>query len=747
MSQAALGSTRIHIARRAVWNRLAIGACYAAAGLVVLPLGLIMWHLVAKGLPGLSVSFFTHMPKPVGEPGGGMANAIVGTLILVGFGALLAVPVGVAAGVYLAEFGRGRFATLVRYTADLLSGVPSIVVGVAAYGLVVLPMGGFSALAGGAEAPGPEQLRELSLRTAPLYEKAGQDFLPYAEDSSNRFILSHLLDFLVWVLDCRSGAGAEHAWIRAKPLFRFSGRCLSYDAFLAEFNSGPGFYTSALKGVPIAGSPSPLIGEAYTPEILAKILPEAGSLALPASPNARLWFRRAGRAPAALPAEFPADPREGMALTLSILQEAGAAAFAADSPVRPFLLEAVGRLLAPWGTGPEGLTVWEREPLLELLRHIPVFPAPKGRGLTLEEAAQKLAVSQPLRFRSPGDRERPGADLILDEQQQALLRLLFPRWEERLSKADLPEAAPPAIPEAPPFPRVPMSFARRYFLHGMTLELGIPLKYIPSRAGLQKGVGPVSELDASSLKIVGWALLNDPEMPASPAPRTVFREGARRFFEEYLAQFTPPSAAAPAPTELRYLLELYSIHREDPVPSGEPGWPELLESLAAAPLIPSLGGRTALRTLLEHSLKNGKIPVARRPLPAAPPQDAWVPLVGEPWLQESLTQAVSPAKIVPYKLPALAPAEPGADGPTLAKRILLDLAGRRGQKAELAAADPLAAPLSGAILAAGLPPDQQAAFLASVAATQVNRSARLLSDLDDGRFQQALARLLAPRTP
>jgi len=89
------------------------------------------------------------MPKPVGEPGGGMANAIVGTLILVGLGTLFAVPVGVGAGVYLAEFGRGRFSSLVRYTADLLSGVPSIVVGVAAYGLVVLPMGGFSALAGG----------------------------------------------------------------------------------------------------------------------------------------------------------------------------------------------------------------------------------------------------------------------------------------------------------------------------------------------------------------------------------------------------------------------------------------------------------------------------------------------------------------------------------------------------------------------------------------------------------------------
>lgn len=78
-----------------------------------------------------------------------MANAIVGTLILVSLGALFALPVGIGAGVYLAEFGRGRFSTLVRYTTDLLGGVPSIVVGVAAYGLVVIPMGGFSALAGG----------------------------------------------------------------------------------------------------------------------------------------------------------------------------------------------------------------------------------------------------------------------------------------------------------------------------------------------------------------------------------------------------------------------------------------------------------------------------------------------------------------------------------------------------------------------------------------------------------------------
>ena len=133
---------------RALVNRVALGACYLAALLVVLPLVLIVWHLLVNGVPALTLGFFVHMPKPVGEAGGGMANAIVGTLIVVGLAALIALPLGIAAGVYLAEFGRGRFAGLVRYTTDLLSGVPSIVVGVVAYGLIVVPMGRFSAIAG-----------------------------------------------------------------------------------------------------------------------------------------------------------------------------------------------------------------------------------------------------------------------------------------------------------------------------------------------------------------------------------------------------------------------------------------------------------------------------------------------------------------------------------------------------------------------------------------------------------------------
>jgi phosphate transport system permease protein len=126
-----------------------VTACHGAAAIVLVPLVLLVWHLVARGAPGLNAAFFTQLPKPVGEPGGGMANAIVGTLMLVGIGTALAVPVGVGAGIFLSEYARLRLATVVRYTADVLAGVPSIVVGVAAYGLVVVPMHRFSALAGG----------------------------------------------------------------------------------------------------------------------------------------------------------------------------------------------------------------------------------------------------------------------------------------------------------------------------------------------------------------------------------------------------------------------------------------------------------------------------------------------------------------------------------------------------------------------------------------------------------------------
>lgn len=123
-----------------------------SAGLSVVVVGTliaIFAYLVLKGAGSLNWSFLTQAPKPVGEVGGGMANAIVGSIIILGIASLFGVPIGVGAGVYLAEYGRGRFGDLVRFTADTLNGVPSIVIGLVAWALVVVPQKSFSAFAGG----------------------------------------------------------------------------------------------------------------------------------------------------------------------------------------------------------------------------------------------------------------------------------------------------------------------------------------------------------------------------------------------------------------------------------------------------------------------------------------------------------------------------------------------------------------------------------------------------------------------
>src|SRR3989454_2893629 len=120
-----------------------------AAGIVVLPLVLIFGFLLWQGASAINVDFFTHLPKPVGEVGGGMANAIIGTLILLGLASLLGLPIGILGGVYLAESRDRRLPWIVRFLADVLNGVPSIVIGIFAYPLVVLPMRRFSAVAGG----------------------------------------------------------------------------------------------------------------------------------------------------------------------------------------------------------------------------------------------------------------------------------------------------------------------------------------------------------------------------------------------------------------------------------------------------------------------------------------------------------------------------------------------------------------------------------------------------------------------
>jgi len=134
---------------RRLSNLCFIGLAGLAALLVLAPLAAIFSYLVYKGVGALNWDFLTHTPRPVGEAGGGMANAIVGSSIVLGIGSILGVPLGIGAGIYMAEFGRGRYTNVVRFTADVLNGIPSIVVGIAVYALVVLPQQHFSALSGG----------------------------------------------------------------------------------------------------------------------------------------------------------------------------------------------------------------------------------------------------------------------------------------------------------------------------------------------------------------------------------------------------------------------------------------------------------------------------------------------------------------------------------------------------------------------------------------------------------------------
>ena len=135
--------------KRKIISRVAETLCAVAVLLALVPLVLILFYVMKEGISSLNLAFFTHMPKPVGETGGGMANAIVGTLILIGLAALFAVPVGCIAGVHLSEYPGTRFSSAVRFAADVLNGVPSIVIGLFAYGLAVLPFKRFNAVAGG----------------------------------------------------------------------------------------------------------------------------------------------------------------------------------------------------------------------------------------------------------------------------------------------------------------------------------------------------------------------------------------------------------------------------------------------------------------------------------------------------------------------------------------------------------------------------------------------------------------------
>jgi phosphate transport system permease protein len=135
--------------RRRITDHVMTGAAVLTVILVLVPLFAIFAYLVYRGVGSINWAFLTQTPKPVGEAGGGMANAIVGSVFILALASIIGVPLGVGAGIYLAEYGRNRLGDVIRFTADVLNGVPSIVIGIVAYSIVVLAQGHFSALAGG----------------------------------------------------------------------------------------------------------------------------------------------------------------------------------------------------------------------------------------------------------------------------------------------------------------------------------------------------------------------------------------------------------------------------------------------------------------------------------------------------------------------------------------------------------------------------------------------------------------------
>ena len=158
---------RVNLRRRVV-NGAVTCAAAGSVILVLIPLVAVFGYLVYRGIGSVNWAFLTQTPKPVGEAGGGMANAIAGSAFILLIASVIGVPFGIGAGIYLAEYGQNRFGDVIRFTADVLNGVPSIVIGIVAYGIVVLAQGHFSALAGGVA---------LSLMMIPTISRTTEEML------------------------------------------------------------------------------------------------------------------------------------------------------------------------------------------------------------------------------------------------------------------------------------------------------------------------------------------------------------------------------------------------------------------------------------------------------------------------------------------------------------------------------------------------------------------------------------------
>lgn len=165
---------RVTLARRRAGDRIVAAALWALTLVAVVPLIAVLGYVAVQGASAIDWAFFTQLPGPAGEAGGGFVNAIVGTLVLLGLASILGLPVGVLGGIWLAEYGENRAAFWVRYLADVLNGVPSIIIGIVVYGLIVLPMGTFSAYAGGAA---------LGIMMIPMIMRTTEELLRLVPDS------------------------------------------------------------------------------------------------------------------------------------------------------------------------------------------------------------------------------------------------------------------------------------------------------------------------------------------------------------------------------------------------------------------------------------------------------------------------------------------------------------------------------------------------------------------------------------
>jgi phosphate transport system permease protein len=135
--------------RRKLLSKVICALLGVAAIVAIAPLLSVFWYVLSQGLPALNREFFTELPAPVGEPGGGMANSLVGTILLLGIASSIGIPMGLMTALFLSEYGRGKTAALIRFSVDMLASIPSIIIGLFAYAIVVIPMGRFSAIAGG----------------------------------------------------------------------------------------------------------------------------------------------------------------------------------------------------------------------------------------------------------------------------------------------------------------------------------------------------------------------------------------------------------------------------------------------------------------------------------------------------------------------------------------------------------------------------------------------------------------------